>query len=62
MQQSALEYLISKTLHAEEIYLDDDGNLTDTPKIRYVTMYHSHVDLTKFVDKAREIDKKNNYK
>jgi hypothetical protein len=60
--KSGLEYLIDKILHTEEVYFDDDGNLTDTPKIKYLSSYKSHVDLTKYVEKAREIDKKNNKK
>jgi hypothetical protein len=56
--KSGLEYLIDKILHIEEVYFDDDGNLTDTPKIKYVSSYKSHVDLTRYVEKAREIDKK----
>jgi hypothetical protein len=60
--KSGLEYLIDKILHTEEVYFDDYGNLTDPPKIKYVSSYKSHVDMTKYVIEAREIDKKNNKK
>ena len=54
--KSGLEYLIDKILHTEKVYFDDDGNLTDTPKIKYVSSYKSHADFTKYVIEAREID------
>ena len=60
--KSGLEYLISEIMHEQEIYFDDEGDLTDNPRIQYVNSFKSHVDLTKYVDKARDIDKKNNKK
>ena len=60
--KSGLEYLISEILHEQETYLDEEGDLTDTPRIQYMNSFKSHVDLTKYVEKAREIDKKNNKK
>jgi hypothetical protein len=60
--KSGLEYLIDKILHEQETYLDDEGDLTDTPRVQYMNSFKSHVDLTKYVEKAREIDKKNNKK
>jgi hypothetical protein len=60
--KSGLEYLISEVLHEQETYLDEEGDLTDTPRIQYMNSFKSHVDLTRYVDKAREIDKKNNKK
>ncbi len=59
---SGLEYLISEILYEQEIYFDDEGELTDKPRIQYMNSFKSHVDLTKYVEKAREIDKKNNKK
>jgi len=56
--KSGLEYLISEIMHEQEIYFDDEGELTDTPRIQYMNSFKSHVDLTKYVEKAREIDKK----
>jgi hypothetical protein len=56
--KSGLEYLISEILHEQEIYFDEEGELTDTPRIQYMNSFKSHVDLTKYVEKAREIDKK----
>jgi len=56
--KSGLEYLISEILHEEETYLDEEGDLTDTPRVQYMNSFKSHVDLTKYVEKAREIDKK----
>jgi len=56
--KSGLEYLISEIMHEQEIYFDEEGNLTDIPSIQYINSFKSHVDLTKYVDKAREIDKK----
>jgi hypothetical protein len=55
---SGLEYLISEILHEQETYLDDEGDLTDKPRIQYMNSFKSHVDLTRYVEKAREIDKK----
>jgi hypothetical protein len=49
-------------MHEQETYLDDEGDLTDNPRIQYMNSFKSHVDLTKYVEKAREIDKKNNKK
>lgn len=57
--KSGLEYLISEILHEQEIYFDEEGELTDKPRIQYMNSFKSHVDLTKYVEKAREIDKKN---
>ena len=56
MKQSGLEYLIDKILYTEENYLDEYGELTDTPRVVYMNSYKSHVDLTEHVNKAREID------
>jgi len=56
--KSGLEYLISEILHEEETYLDEEGDLTDTPRVQYMNSFKSHVDITKYVEKAREIDKK----
>lgn len=56
--KSGLEYLISEILHEQEIYFNEEGDLTDKPIIQYVSSFKSHVDLTKYVNKAREIDKK----
>jgi hypothetical protein len=58
--KSGLEYLISEILHEQETYLDEEGDLTDKPRIQYMNSFKSHIDLTKYVEKAREIDKKNN--
>jgi len=58
MYKSGLEYLISEIMHEQEIYFDEEGNLTDIPSIQYINSFKSHVDLTKYVEKAREIDKK----
>jgi hypothetical protein len=60
--KSGLEYLISEILYEQEIYLDEEGELTDKPRIQYMNSFKSHVDLTRYVEKAREIDKKNNKK
>jgi len=60
--KSGLEYLISEVLYEQEIYLDEEGELTDKPRIQYMNSFKSHVDLTRYVEKAREIDKKNNKK
>jgi hypothetical protein len=60
--KSGLEYLISEILHEQETYLDEEGDLTDKPRIQYMKSFNSQVDLTTYVDKAREIDKKNNKK
>jgi hypothetical protein len=59
--KSGLEYLISEILYEQEIYFDDEGELTDTPRIQYMNSFKSHVDLTKYVEKAREIDKQDVY-
>ena len=59
--KSGLEYLISEILHEQEIYLDDEGDLTDKPRIQYMNSFKSHVDLTKYVEKAREIDSQDVY-
>jgi hypothetical protein len=59
--KSGLEYLISEVLFEQEIYFDDEGELTDTPRIQYTNSFKSHVDLTKYVEKAREIDKQDVY-
>lgn len=56
--KSGLEYLISEILYEQEIYFDDEGELIDKPRIQYMNGLKSHVDLTKYVEKAREIDKK----
>lgn len=56
-----LEYLISEVLHEQENYFDDEGELTDTPRIQYMNSFKSHVDLTKYVQKAREIDSQDVY-
>lgn len=59
--KSGLEYLISKILHEQEIYFDDEGDLIDKPRIQYMNSFKSHVDLTKYVEKAREIDSQDVY-
>ena len=61
-EQTGLEYLIDKILYEQEIYFNDEGDLTDTPRIQYMNSFKSHVDLTEYVNKAREIDKQNNKK
>jgi hypothetical protein len=58
---SGLEYLISEILFEQEIYFDEEGELTEKPRIQYVNSFKSHVDLTKYVEKAREIDKQDVY-
>lgn len=59
--KSGLEYLISEILHEQEIYFDDEGDLIDKPRIQYMNSFKSHVDLTKYVEKAREIDSQDVY-
>ena len=59
--KSGLEYLISEILHEQETYFDDEGELTDKPIIQYMNSFKSHVDLTKYVEKAREIDSQDVY-
>jgi hypothetical protein len=59
--KSGLEYLISEILHEQETYLDDEGDLTDKQRIQYMNSFKSHVDLTKYVEKAREIDSQDVY-
>jgi hypothetical protein len=56
MKQSGLEYLIDKILFTNESYLDDEGDLTDVARTQYFNSYKSHVDLTRYVLEAREID------
>jgi len=59
--KSGLEYLISEILYEQETYLDDEEDLTDKPRIQYMNSFKSHVDLTRYVEKAREIDKQDVY-
>ncbi len=61
VHNSGLEYLISEILHEQEIYFDEEGELTEKPRIQYMNSFKSHVDLTRYVEKAREIDKQDVY-
>lgn len=61
VHNSGLEYLISEILHEQEIYFDEEGELTEKPRIQYMNSFKSHVDLTKYVEKAREIDSQDVY-
>ena len=56
-KQSAVNWLIDNILCDIEIYTNEDGDFIKEPKITYYNAFKSHVDLTKFVDKAREMEK-----
>ena len=51
-----VQYLVDKILFEEETYLNDDGDLTDTPRTEYFNAYKSHVNLSKYVQEALEME------
>ena len=54
---TAVEWLVDKILVQQEIYIDEEGEWIDIPKIEYVNGYRSHVDLSEFVQEAKEMEK-----
>jgi hypothetical protein len=55
--ESAVNWLIDNILCDIELYINEDGDFIEEPKIAYYNAFKSHVDLTKFVEKAREMEK-----
>ena len=62
MKQSAVEWLVDKILVQQEIYMDEEGEWIDIPQIEYVNGYKSHVDLSEFVEQAKEMEKQQKLK
>lgn len=56
-KQSAVNWLIDNILCDIELYINEDGDFIEEPKIAYYNAFKSHVDLTKFVEKAKEMHK-----
>ena len=54
---TAVELLVDKILVQQEIYIDEEGEFIDIPIIEYLNGYKPHVDLSKFVQEAKEMEK-----
>jgi hypothetical protein len=57
MKQSAVENLVEKILVKQELHIDEEGEWIDIPKIEYVNGYKSHIDLSEFINQAKEMEK-----
>lgn len=57
MKQTALEWLIEKILVQQEINIDEEGDWIDISRIEYINGYKSYVDLSAFVNEAKEMEK-----
>ena len=58
MKQTAVEWLVDQILQKVQNYEDGDIETEEEPFIiEYVNKYHFTVDLTKFVEQAKEIEK-----
>lgn len=55
-KQSAVNWLIDNILFNTELYINEDGDFIEEPRRAYYT-FKSHMDVTKFVEKAREMEK-----
>jgi hypothetical protein len=60
-QISAVEWLVEQILQKVQNYEDGDVETEEEPFIiEYVNKYHFTVDLTKFVEQAKEMEKEQN--
>jgi hypothetical protein len=58
MKQTAVEWLVEQILQKVQNYEDGDVETQEEPFIiEYVNKYHFTVDLTKFVEQAKEMEK-----
>lgn len=55
-KESAVNWLIDNILFNTELYINEDGDFIEEPRRAYYT-FKSHMDLTKFVEKAKEMHK-----
>jgi hypothetical protein len=55
---TAVEWLVDKILVQQEISIDEEGEWLDIPRIEYMNGYKSYVDLSAFVNEAKEMEKK----
>lgn len=53
---TALEWLIDKILVENEVYTDSKGEWIDEPRTEYLNAYQDHVDLSKYVIQAKEME------
>ena len=56
---TAVEFLVSKILVDNKVYTDSKGEWIDEPRTEYINAYKDHVDLSKYVSEALEIEKEN---
>lgn len=51
-----VQYLVDKILVEQETYLNNEGDLTDESRTEYFNGYKSHVNLSKYVQEALEME------
>jgi hypothetical protein len=54
-----VQYLVDKILFEQETYFNEEGDLTDTPRTEYFNGYKSHVNLSKYVQEALQMERDN---
>jgi hypothetical protein len=59
MKQTAVEWLVEQILQKVRNYEDGDVETEEEPfVIEYVNKYNFNIDLTKFIEQAKEMEKK----
>ena len=56
-QQTAVEWLIENILCKNEEYINDDGDYIQIPKIVFYNAFKDYVDLSDYVNKAKQLEK-----
>ena len=56
--KTAMQEWFDEILSKQEIWFDEDGNILQEPIIQYVNSFKSSVDLSEYVNKALEKEKK----
>lgn len=59
MKQTAVEWLVDKILVENNVHTDSEGDWIDEPRTEYLNAYKDHIDLSKYVLEALEIEKEN---
>lgn len=54
---TAVEWLIEQILVRQELYFDNDGDFIEIPRTTFTNAYMDHVDLSDFVNKAKQMEK-----
>jgi hypothetical protein len=56
-KQTAVEWLVSQILVEYGTYLNEEGDLVDKPINQFFNAYQDSVDLIKYVNQAKEMEK-----